>query len=572
LRLAVRERLDEQGEVLTALAADQVEEAVAELLKQGVESIAICFLHSYQNPGHEQAAADIARRLAPRLPCSLSSDVAPQIREYPRLSTTVANAYVRPLMTRYVERTTAALGELGFARGFYMMVSGAVVTSAVAEQAPIRLVDSGAAAGAVAASYYGRLLARERLISFEMGGTTAKFCFVDQGEPAFTNEFEVARVDRFKKGSGFAIAIPATEMVEIGAGGGSIAWIDELGLLKVGPRSAGSTPGPACYGLGGEEPTVTDANLLLGYLDPAYFLGGRMALRADLARQSMERLASALQVSELDVAWGIHRIVTENMVNAAREYIAERGRDARAYHLIAFGGAGPAHAVQFARSLRISEVIIPRSAGVTSAVGALASPFGFDFVRSYIARLRQLDLARVNRLFGDLEREAIALLTAAGVPKGEVHLRRYCDMRYVGQTHEIRVPVPGGELVVSDLSAIEQAYAHEYERLYHHPNLDYELECVNWRLFASGPRPAFTLAAQEPSEEPLRGGAQKGQRKAYFGESAGFSLCPVYERGRLSAGLELEGAAIVEEQESTLVIPPGVHARCDELQNLILKL
>jgi N-methylhydantoinase A/oxoprolinase/acetone carboxylase beta subunit len=449
------------------------------------------------------------------------------------------------------------------------MTSGAVVTADAARRTPIRLVDSGAAAGVVAASFYGGLIGVERLISFEMGGTTAKICFIDGDQPAFTDDLEVDRVDRSRKGSGLAIALPAIDLVEIGAGGGSIAWIDDLHLLKVGPRSAGSQPGPACYGLGGAAPTVTDANLVLGYLNPDYFLGGQMPLHRALAEAAIERLAEPLAIEPIEAAWGIHRIVTEGMVNAAREYSAEQGRDPRPYALIAFGGAGPAHAVRFARALGCAEAIIPAGAGVASAIGTLTSPFGFDAVRTYLVRFSSLDLAALNRLLAELEAETRGLVEGTGVPPESIRVRRFADMRYVGQTHDIRVPLPDGPLEPSDLEAIAAAYAREYEHLFHHPNLPYELECTNWHVFATGPKPTLSLRTfGQPSDCPPGRSAAKGTRPAYFPELGGFQPCPVYERQLLAPGALLEGPAIAEDRESTIVIPPGATARCDAFHNL----
>jgi N-methylhydantoinase A/oxoprolinase/acetone carboxylase beta subunit len=572
LRLGVLERVNARGEIVTPLDVQAAEAAVRQLLAAGVEALAVCFLHSYLNPAHERMMGDIIARLAPTLDVSLSCDVAPQIREYPRLSTTVANAYVRPLTARHIASTERALGEVGFHRTSYLMTSGAVVTAEVARRTPIRLVDSGAAAGVVAAAYYGAAADAERLISFEMGGTTAKICFIEGDQPAFTDDFEVDRVDRSRKGSGLAIALPAIDLVEIGAGGGSIAWVDDLGLLKVGPRSAGSQPGPACYGLGGSAPTVTDANLALGYLDPDYFLGGQMPLRRDLAEDALERVARPLAIETVDAAWGIHRIVTEGMVNAAREYSAEQGRDPRSYALIAFGGAGPAHAVRFARALGCAEVIIPPGAGVASAIGTLASPFGFDAVRTYLVRFSALDLAALNRLLAEMEAEARGLVAGSGVPAESITVRRFADMRYVGQTHDIRVPIPGGVLEPSDLQAIADGYARQYEHLFHHPNLPYELECTNWRVFASGPRPALSLTTFGQMKSGSAGrSAEKGRRLAHFPELGGFQPCSVYERQLLLPGTVLEGPAIAEDPESTIVLPPGATARCEADHQLRIK-
>jgi N-methylhydantoinase A/oxoprolinase/acetone carboxylase beta subunit len=571
LRLSVTERIDDRGGVVVPLDVNDVERALQALLAEGVESIAVCFLHSYINPDHERRVREIIERLAPHVDVSLSSDVAPQIREYPRLSTTVANAYVRRLIGRYLDRTRTALSDLGLARPTYVMVSGAVVTEEVARATPVRLVDSGAAAGAVAAGFYGGMAGRDRIISFEMGGTTAKFCFVDDGQASFSNEFEVARVDRFRKGSGLAIALPALDLVEVGAGGGSIAWIDELGLLRIGPSSAGANPGPACYGLGGDQPTVSDANLLLGYLNATYFLGGEMELDVERAREAVTTIATKLAMEDAEAAWGIHEVVTENMVNAARAYVAEEGRDPRSYTLVAFGGAGPAHAVEFARKLGIGEVIVPWAAGVGSAVGSLSAPLGFDFVRTYIVRLDELDLGAVNSLIHEMEDQGRTLLRAAGVAQKEITLQRYCNMRYVGQTHEIRVPLPIGNFGLREVELMREAYAQEYERLYQHPVLSYQLECINWRVFVSGPTPFLHVEKHGLMEGSDPRSALKERRPVYFGARGTVPDCPIYDRYRLLPGVQVLGPAIVEERESTVVIPPGATTLCDPFLNLVIR-
>jgi N-methylhydantoinase A/oxoprolinase/acetone carboxylase beta subunit len=456
---------------------------------------------------------------------------------------------------------------LEFRHSFHMMVSGAVVTTETAKNVPIRLVDSGAAAGAVAASYFARQSGRRRVVSFEMGGTTAKLCYIQDGKPSFTNRFEVARVDVFRPGSGLPIAIPATDVIEIGTGGGSIAWEDDLGLLKVGPRSASSYPGPACYGRGGVSPTVTDANLVLGYLSPQYFLGGDMRLDVEAAERAIDTLAKSLGMGRIETAWGIHKVATESMVNAARQYAAEHGYDPRAATLIAFGGAGPAHAVRFSRQLGCREVIVPRGAGVSSAVGLLSAPVGFDFVRTYIVPLDAVDLDALNDMLQEMEQLGRAMLKDAGVPDSSIVTSRFCEMRYVGQTHELTVPVPGGRIGFSQLNVMREAYAKEYERIYYHPNLPYELECTNWRVFVSALDDGIKLSWPQPIEQP----AVKGTRAAYVPESRTFENWPVFDRYSLNSTMRIDGPAIVEERETTTIIPIGATAECDSWQNLVIR-
>ncbi len=360
---------------------------------------------------------DLVRRMAPDLAVSCSSDVVPEIREFERTSTTAANVYVMPLMARYLDDLERKIHDLGIRGNFYIMLSsGGIATPETAKRVPVRLVESGPAAGALAAARMARQAGEPRMLSFDMGGTTAKACVIDRGEPLVAREFEVARADRFKKGSGIPIRVPVVELIEIGAGGGSIARIDRLGLLKVGPESAGADPGPACYGLGGTEPTVTDADLVLGYLDPAFFLGGRMRLDVNAARRAIEeRVAQPLGLSLTEAAWGIHRVVNENMAAAARIHGIERGKDLRAYPLFAFGGAGPVHAWAVGRILKVPRVLVPFGAGAISAWGLLVAPLAFDFVRTASQQLDQAGWTRINRLFEEMEIEGREILTRAGI-------------------------------------------------------------------------------------------------------------------------------------------------------------
>ena len=448
LRLEVRERLYADGSVLTPLDAASAREAIAALLAQGAEAIAISLLHAYRNPAHELELATLVAEMAPGLPVSRSSEIVPEIREFERTSTTVANVYVMPLMARYLEDLERKIRELGVPGPFYIMLSsGGIATPETAKRAPIRLVESGPAAGALAAARLARRAGESRMLSFDMGGTTAKACVIDKGEPLVAREFEVARADRFKKGSGLPIRVPVIEMIEIGAGGGSIARIDSLGLLKVGPDSAGADPGPACYAQGGREPTVTDADLVLGYLDPEFFLGGRMRLDVEASRRAIEeRVARPLGLGLVEAAWGIHRVVNENMAGAARIHGIERGKDLRAYPLFAFGGAGPVHAWAVGRILRVPRVLVPFGAGAVSAYGLLAAPLAFDFVRTAPQRLDAADWRGINALFAEMETEGRIVLRGSGLADGDITVRRSAEMRYVGQGHEVEVDVPAGAL------------------------------------------------------------------------------------------------------------------------------
>jgi N-methylhydantoinase A len=490
----------------------------------------------------------------PALRVSLSSEVAAEIREYERTTTTVANVYVQDLMDRYLTELRSRLERRGFAGRLYVMLSsGGIATVETASRFPIRLLESGPAAGALAAATYGRVSGHPDLVSFDMGGTTAKLCVVEEGRPLVADEFEVDRMYRLKRGSGTPVRVPVIDMIEIGVGGGSIASVDALGLLKVGPHSAGADPGPACYGLGGTKPTVTDADLVLGYLDPGYFLGGRMALDLDAARDSIEReVAGPLGLTVEEAAWGIHTIVNENMANAARVHAVERGKDPTTLPLFAFGGAGPVHAAGVASALGSPALVAPLGAGVISALGFLTAPLSFDFVRTWRCTLDEVDFERVNGLLAEMERDGATLLAQSGLGEGDVTHERYADMRYVGQGHEVRVLLPPGEL--RETEALVERFEHEYERLYGRRGPDVPVEAINWRVVSSGPRPELELAAvalEETSRPP------QGARLAYFATLGGFVETPVYDRYALRPGTRFEGPAIVEERESTLVVGPG---------------
>jgi N-methylhydantoinase A len=440
LRYGVRERCLHDGSVMLNLDEEQVRSIAAELREHGVQAVAVSFMHSFRNPAHERRVREILSEEAPGIAVSLSSEVAPEISEYERTSTTVANVYTRPLVEGYLTSLEERLRRLGFGGSLYIMLSnGGTASVDTACRFPVRLLESGPAAGALAAAFYSRATDFSEVLSFDMGGTTAKACLIEGGEPLRSNEFEVARVYRFKKGSGLPVKVSVIEMIEIGAGGGSIASIGALGLPKVGPRSAGSDPGPACYGRGGSEPTVTDADLTLGYLDPDFFLGGKMQLDREAALRAMQKIARPLGLDTVEAAWGIHHVVNENMANAARVHAVERGKDPRAYPLFAFGGAGPVHGYRVARALGLTGFIAPLGAGVTSAFGFLCAPLSFDFVRSLYGRLHDLDWSELNAALDEMEEEGRGLLRASGAADTDVGVRRLCEMRYVGQGHEVTV-------------------------------------------------------------------------------------------------------------------------------------
>jgi N-methylhydantoinase A len=475
-------------------------------------------------------------------------------------------------MARYLEDLERRLADLGIPGQLYVMQSsGGIALPEEARRFPIRLVESGPAAGALAAAEAARVRGEARLLSFDMGGTTAKACVIDDGVPLVAREFEVARADRFKKGSGLPIRVPVIELIEIGAGGGSVARVDRMGLLKVGPDSAGADPGPACYNLGGRQPTVTDADLLLGYLDAEFFLGGRMPLARDAAERAVEEhVARPLGLDVTAAAWGIHRLVNENMAAAARIHGIERGRDLRGYTLFAFGGAGPVHCWQVARILGLRRLLLPFGAGAMSAYGLLSAPLAFDFVRTRRARLDRADWAALDALFAEMEGEGRRRIERAGVPAAAITVARVAEMRYLGQGHEVEAPVPGGPLGPASLAAITSAFEAAYRALYHRVPQGVPIEALNWRVTVAGPAPR--QAQVPPSHGLASSRTVKGSRRAYFAESAGFVDTPVHDRYSLVAGATFEGPAIIEEHESTAVLGPGARCRVDEHRAIVVEL
>ena len=569
LRQPVDERIDAKGNVLRPLDNIELSKIAENLVSEGVEAIAICFMHAYANDTHERQAKEFLDTKYPDLPITTSTEVAPEIREYERANTVCANAYVLPMMQRYLGELTQKLCGLGLKQPLYLMQSGGGIASVTRGQAaPIHLIESGPAAGATAGAFYGRLTGTDRVISFDMGGTTAKMCLIEEYEPEHAHDFEAGRVRRFKKGSGLPLKVPVIDLIEIGAGGGSLARVDSMGLLKVGPDSAGSEPGPVCYGLGGTQPAVTDADLLLGYLSPEYFLGGEMDLKLGSVKDVVaNKLANVTGLSLEETAAGIHSIVNENMASATRMYIAEKGRDPRRYTLVASGGAGPVHAYGMAKLLKISRVICPLGAGVLSALGFLVAAPGTDSVRSYVSRLENLDWIRLNGLFGEMEAEAMAQIVEAGADPATVTMRRRADMRYSGQGFEIDVPVPDGELDASSAEIMRQSFLDKYQELFGRQIGDLPIEALTWRIYASGPTPNVELnfAGQQIDYSAI----DKGERQVYFPET-GYGICKIYNRYALKPGDSFRGPAVIEERESTAVAGPDTTISIDKYLNLII--
>ena len=571
LRFDVPERIAADGALIQALDEKFLRRLVSELSAKGIKAIAVSYLNSFRNPVHERRTAEIIGEVAPHIRVSLSSEVVAEIREFQRTSTTVANVYVQERVANYLAQLQARLDQIGFVGNFFIMLSsGGIATRDTASRFPVRLLESGPAAGALAAAQAGLLSGHRDLLSFDMGGTTAKLCVIEDGQPAKTHEFEVDRVYRFRKGSGLPVRIPVIDMIEIGAGGGSIARIDSLGLLKVGPDSSGADPGPVCYGLGGTEPTVTDADLVLGYLDADYFLGGKMQLDVEGARTALARLGTKLGMSVEQAAWGIHQIVNENMANAARAHLGERGKDPRRMPMYAFGGAGPVHGYRVAEILRLPAMISPFGAGVGSTFGLLSAPLAFDFVRSAYSRLDQLDWGFANRLLDEMAEEGRGVLERSGLSAEQISYKRSADMRYVGQGHEVAVMLPDGVLSAEHLSRVSKLFNDAYRALYGREGPDVPLEVINWRVVASGPRPELNLKL--PTNRRREGNARRGFRRAYFPEPGEYIETAVYDRYALDVGMEFIGPGIVEERESTLIVGARGKARVDERLNIVVEL
>lgn len=571
LRLEISERLDARGKVLVSLDEAAFQAVCEQIRTEDAEAIAITFLHAYANPTHEQRAATIVHNMLPGVSVSLSHQVAPELREYERTSTTVANAYVQPLTERYLHGLETGLQAAQVHAPLHIMLSNAGTCSVETAAAfPVRLVESGPSGGALAGAYWAEQAGYDDVFAFDMGGTTAKAILGNKGEFPIATEAEVARVHRFKRGSGLPLLVPMLDMIEIGAGGGSIAHLNELKLPVVGPESAGSTPGPACYGLGGSQPTVTDADLILGYLNADYFVGGEMQLDVSKAKTALESLAKSLEMSTERMAWGIHQLVNENMAGAARVYAAERGLDIRKYTMVATGGAGPVHACGVAQKLGIKTVIIPPAAGVGSAFGMLLAPISFDFTRSYVARLSELDFDHLNGILEALEAEGRHIVSAAGVSEADIQVTRTADMRYAGQGFEIRVPVTSGQLTEAAGETIQNAFDTEYTRIYGRLCEGVPIQGVTWRVTVSGPRPELQQVKTIRRETDSKDETLKTTRSAIFNTDTNSVETPIYNRYALPSGFEATGPAIIEEAESTTVILPGWSVRVDTAASLIL--
>ncbi|MEO8142691.1 MAG: hydantoinase/oxoprolinase family protein [Betaproteobacteria bacterium] len=569
LRFPVAERTTAKGAIRTPLLESSLQKITEELKKQKVAAVAIGFLHSYANDCHERRAAELLARALPGVPVTLSSAVCPEIREYERFSTACANAYVQPLMEGYLDRLAAQLKRRGFGCPLYLMTSGGGLTTLeTARRFPVRLVESGPAGGAILSARLARENALDEVLSFDMGGTTAKICFIGQGRPAQSRKFEVARVWRNLKGSGLPVRIPVTEMVEIGAGGGSIARLDEIHRIQVGPASAGAAPGPACYGRGGDEPTVTDADVVLGRVDPVAFAGGTIPLDFQKAENTI--LARIGKTLGLDASWaaaGIAEIVEENMASAARVHAIERGKTPERCTMIAFGGAAPLHAARLAAKLGITRVLVPVDASVGSAVGFLRAPVAFEVVRSLRVRDDEFLFSGINRLLAKMQDEATAIVTA-GALGAKLETHRTVEMRYEGQGHEISIPLPAGKLKATDAQKMRREYESRYERQFGLRIAQVPVEFMTWSVNVS------TLASKAFQKIAAKKKMQSvpNSRRGVFDPGSGKKeSIPVYARENLMPGMQFAGPALAIEPQTTTLVPRGWRCSIAAMGHLILE-
>ena len=561
LRFPVRERIDAQGHVLTPLDEAGLARTIDELAARDIEAVAVGFLHSFTNPDHERRTGEAIVRRLPEMGVTLSSDVSPEMREYERFSTACANAYIQPLMGRYLKGLERELQQTGFVCPLLLMTSGGGITTVeTAIRYPVRLIESGPAAGAIFAGCIARQHGLDQVVSFDMGGTTAKICLIDKAQPQTARLMEVARVYRFLKGSGLPLRIPVIEMVEIGAGGGSIARLDALKRIAVGPDSAGSQPGPVCYGQGGGAPTVTDADLVLGRIDPHRFSGGKIALDAAGAEHAIaDRVGAPLGLAADHAALGISEMVDENMANAARVHAIESGKDARARTLIAFGGAAPLHAARVAEKLGVDRVLVPANAGVGSAVGLLRAPVAYEIVRGRLVRLSEFDAAAVNQLLSEMRAEAEAVVRR-GAPTAELTEQRSSFMRYRGQGHEIAVELPVCAFTDADRTSLVQRFEAAYRRLYSRSIPGVDIEILSWVVSLRAP--AEGRLAAEAVERP--GEAAPLSHRAVFDPDRGeFVDTPIYWRADLAPGAQIRGPAVIAEDETSTVVSADFDARID---------
>ena len=569
LRFEIEERMNFKGEIIKSLDETGLIKVAKKIAKSGVETLAIVFMHSFKNAIHEKLAKKIIEAHVPNLNICLSSIVSPEIGEYERTSTSVANAYVQPIFKSYVTSLVKGLKKIGITNDLFLMLSdGGIVHQKTAIEFPIRLVQSGPAGGAQAATLYGKILKQNNVLCFDMGGTTAKACLIENGKPNRTTIFEVARVFRFSKGSGLPLQVPVVDMIEIGAGGGSIARIDGMGLIQVGPDSSSSYPGPACYGLGGQLPTVTDSDLILGYIDAENFLGGDMKLIKENAERAIkEHIADPLGITILNAAWAIHEIVTENMSQAASIHALEKGRKIEKFSMIPIGGAGPVHACSLMSKMNINQMISPANAGVASAIGMVASPNSFELVQTDMQLLEDLNFSKMQNQFKIMYKNGTKSLLKTGTTLEEINISNSVLMRYVGQGYEIEVPLNKGNLENKNIKNIQIEFEKVYKILFGRTE-KMPLEIISWRTIASGPITNFII--QDKNFNTSTKTINTKKRKAYFGGKVYFNT-NVINRNNLSKSFKAKGPLIIEERESTLIIPPNFNVKMDPTGNLLIK-
>ena len=563
-RLEVRERLDAQGRVVTPLAMEDVDAAVDFIRRHEIQAVAVCFLYSFLDDTHERRVGERLRAALPGLPVFLSSEVLPEIREFERTSTTAVCAYVGPILASYLERLATAVTSQGFPAPYVMGSSGGVFTVAEGVRMPAMAVESGPAAGVIATQLIGRRLGLPNLLSFDMGGTTAKASLIENGQINTTSEYEVGggtNARRWMHGTGHPIRVPVIDLAEVSAGGGSIAWIDPGGALRVGPESAGAEPGPVCYGQGGAQPTVTDADLVLGYLNPVALLGGGLPVHLDRARAAIDtRIARPLKQGVLEAAAGIVDVVNAGMAAALRIVSVERGHDPREFALVAFGGAGPVHAARLAQELDIPEVIVPPIPGGFSALGLVASDFRRDYVKTFYARLDEARLEDMASVFNQMEAAGREVLRAAGVPEERWELTRAADCRYRRQAYELTVPVTPGPVTEQTLARLAADFHDRHRQTYGHANPDEAVQCVNLRMAAVGHQVGLELSRRPDGSVAPHA---IGTREAYFKET-GLVRCDVLPREALPPGTRRAGPLVIEAMDATIVVPPGWYCRVDE--------
>ena len=564
LRYEVSERITSDGCVIRVLEEKDVQKVLSELLESGIESLAVCLINSFENPVHEIKIKEIVDQLAPELSLSTSYEVLPQIREYERTCTTATNAYVKPITARYLAKLSSRLEALGFkGKLFIMLSSGGITSVETARQFPVRIIESGPTAAVIASQHYGRMFQIKDIFCFDMGGTTAKSCLIQKGHAGLVSTFEVGRVQRFKKGSGLPIQVPVVDLMEIGAGGGSIAKMSKMGLLQVGPESAGADPGPACYGRGGENPTVTDADLLLGYLDPNYFLGGTMPLDMAASAKAMEeKVAKPLGTTLAEAAFGIHDLINETMAAAAKTHIAEKGGNPNIVTICAFGGAGPVHAYGLAKKIGAPRILVPPLAGVGSALGFFTAPVAFDLTRSHRVTLDDADLKEIESLFQELEKESAAILQQAGKDE-KIIFERTLMMRFVGQGAETDLSIDQKPFDQWKKGQVRGLFDDAYKKLYGRTYPETPVELVTFKVRASLPSREFRIPPIRQTKGKLTD-CIKGERRAFSLVRKEYIPFTVYDRFKLFPGAVMQGPAIVEERESTIIVGEDATASVDE--------